>query len=192
MENIITETSIRCLNNDLGTRFDSCFREKTDERTQELRKYVKGYFNLAQCGCAYPPKIFVFWSKRNKAFNTSVFWGLETRNIFPPSDLVILLRPTESEANREASLLGFTKTDKFLESLSPFLEDLDGYSATKVLSREYEFSKNTEDMLVGISKSMSDFRRYRNVLVDILPDFDEDRIIFEKIGFESESTIIKK
>jgi hypothetical protein len=121
MKNIFKPTSIQSLNNSLITRFDTYFSKRTDERTQELRQYVKEYFNLAQLGCAYPPKIFVFWSERNKAFNTSVFWGLETRNIFPPSDLVILLRPTKPEANTEASLLGFTKTDKFLESLSPFL-----------------------------------------------------------------------
>jgi hypothetical protein len=38
---------------------------------------------------------------------------------------------------------------------------------------------------------MSDFRKYRNVLVDIFPDFDEDRIIFKKIGLEGESTKIR-
>lgn len=154
-------------------RFDEYFGHRNDERTLELRKYVSEYFSLiGEVPEAYVPRIFVSRWRNSTSFTTSIACGIDLQAVFPPTDLVVLVRNTETPW--VVNILGYAERDTLLLKLSPLLRRLDGYTLTKRLSSEYKYTKEIENMLKNCLKPVPDQREF--LTVDMLPTFEEEKM----------------
>jgi len=159
-------------------RFDEYFGHRNDERILELRKYIGEYFALiGEVPEAYVPRIFVTRWKNSNSFSTLVTWTVNIQTVFPPTDLIMLVSDTED--SWVVKLLGYAKRDTLLLKLTPLLHRLSGYTLTKRLSSQYEYTQEIEDMLKNCLRPVPDQREFLSV--DMLPTFEEEMMHYEQI-----------
>jgi len=175
MKSIIKPASIQSLNNSLITRFDTYFGERTDKRTQELRKYVNDYFRLTWSVDAFVPRVFVVRLNSINSLSSFITVPFNICSAFPPSDYVTV--NSVQAGVDEVEILGYKETEKLVHILSPFLCSIEGYTATKKLSSEYRDSSEIQQMVINAVRPLSELSAVEGI--DMIPTFEEEMSFYE-------------
>jgi hypothetical protein len=181
MKNNIKDTHEKEVTIQLLKRFDIHFGDRNDEITQELRKYIENFYTLTISVDAFVPRLFVMWFDNSSYLTPCVVWTVNIRCVFPPVESVVLCKIDRDR--KKSQLFGYLKRERLVQELSPYLYDLNGYKATKILQPEYSTSPEILEKLINISSPMDYFKQL--VPVDLIPRFEEEQMMFGEDRFST-------